>query len=265
MCLILFAWRTHPHYQLILAANRDEFYNRPTAPVHWWPESPDLLAGKDLKAGGTWMGIAKTGKFAALTNYRGTKIPRRGDNAPSRGQLVSGYLQSHVPAKDYLETLQTTGSQYNGFNLILGDADHLYYFSNVNESHDTTPLEPGIYGLSNDVLDTPWPKVVNGKQQLQRQIENSAVNASHSTHPDNLPGTLFSILADQEKAPKDRLPDTGVGQIKERMLSPLFIKTPIYGTRSSTVLLVDHQNSVTIEDHSFVPPAENRFQFITQL
>ncbi len=153
MCLILFAYRSHPGYKLIFAANRDEYYDRPTAPAGWWEEAPFLLAGKDLKAGETWMGITEKGKIAALTNYREPehRHPPHPD-ARSRGTLVSDYLLSDMPAGDYLETLRAKENNYNGFNLILGDIDHLYYYSNRESKNRPGPLEPGLYGLSNGIL-----------------------------------------------------------------------------------------------------------------
>lgn len=253
MCLILFAYQSHPRYKLIFAANRDEYYNRPTAPAGWWEEAPFLLAGKDLKAGGTWLGITKKGKIAALTNYRGPE--HRHPDAPSRGSLVSDYLISDTPAEEYLETLQAKEDKYNGFNLILGDTDFLYYHSNREEQNRRDPLEPGLYGLSNAHLNSPWPKVVNGKQMLEQQLSNLSEDSLE---------ILFSILGDTAVAPDEQLPDTGVGIAIERVLAPLFIKVPEhgYGTRSATVLLVDYENRVTFVERSFVPPGENKWQFM---
>jgi uncharacterized protein with NRDE domain len=260
MCLILFAYKVHPEYKLVLAANRDEFYKRPTAPVDWWREAPSLLAGKDLEGGGTWMGITKKGKFAALTNYRGKKLPLHRENTPSRGKLVSDYLLSDITIAEFFNTLIATGAQYNGFNLIFGNPDCLYYFSNAKETNTPGPLEPGLYGLSNDILDTPWPKVERGKQQLEQTISRNNP-ASHLT---GITGELFSILADRKRAPFWKLPKTGLGWIKERWLSPMFIKTPVYGTRSSSVLLIDKKNNVVFDERSFVPPAEKRCQFFLE-
>ncbi len=253
MCLILFAYRSHPGYKLIFAANRDEYYDRPTAPAGWWEQAPFLLAGKDLKAGGTWMGITKKGKIAALTNYRGPEHPH--PDALSRGTLVSDYLLSDTPAGEYLETLRAKENKYNGFNLILGDIDHLYYYSNRENQNRRNPLEPGLYGLSNGHLNSPWPKVVKGKQVLEQQVLKV---------PEVSLEILFSILGDTALAPDEQLPDTGVGIAVERVLSPIFIKVPGhgYGTRSSTVLLVDHDNRVTFVERSFVPPGENKWQFM---
>lgn len=250
MCLILFAYRIHPGYKLILAANRDEFYKRPTEPARWWPDAPGLLAGKDLKAGGTWMGITKNGKIAALTNYRTPDA--QNPDAPSRGKLVSGYLLSDTPAKEYLESLRQDGNHYNGFNLIVGDTDNLFHYSNREETDEINPLAPGVYGLSNAVLDTPWPKVVKGKQMLEQWVLNEA-EVSHET--------IFSILGDTRRARFKELPDTGVGRVIEKMLSPIFIKGPGYGTRCSSVLLVDHEDNVTFTEKSIIPPAAAEYRF----
>ena len=250
MCLILFAYRYHPGYKLILAANRDEYYNRPTESAQWWKDAPALLAGKDLKAGGTWMGITKNGKVAALTNYRGPGS--RDPDAPSRGKLVSDYLLSTSPADEYLETLRRNAALYNGFNLIVGDMDNLFHYSNKEGIKEISPLGPGLYGLSNAVLDTPWPKVVKGKQMLEQQVLNKTEISS---------GTIFSILGDTRRAPFEQLPDTGVGRAIEKILSPIFIKAPDYGTRSSTVLLVDHEDNVTFMEKSVIPPADTEYRF----
>jgi uncharacterized protein with NRDE domain len=248
MCLIIFAYQTHPRYKLILAANRDEYYRRPTAPASWWEEARFLLAGKDLEAGGTWMGITKKGKLAALTNYRGTEPHKK--NAPSRGALVSQYLLSNISSQEYLEELQAKSAQYNGFNLILGDMDHLCYYSSRQEK--ILRVSPGVHGLSNDSLDTPWPKVVKSKHQLEQQVLNQ---------PEISLESIFSFLEDTGMAPDDQLPDTGIGIEYERGLSSIFIKSPEYGTRSSTVLMVDKDNRVTFAERGFVPPSERKYQF----
>jgi len=248
LCLIIFAFQTHPRYKLILAANRDEYYRRPTAPAGWWEEARFLLAGKDLEAGGTWMGITKKGKIAALTNYRGSGSPKK--NAPSRGALVSQYLLSDISGREYLEELQAKSAQYNGFNLILGDMDKLYYCSNRQEKIIEVP--PGVHGLSNASLDTPWPKVLKGKQILEQQV---------LSQPEISLESIFSFLEDMETAPGDQLPDTGIGIENERVLSSIFIKSSQYGTRSSTALLVDTDNRVTFAERGFVPPSERKYRF----
>jgi uncharacterized protein with NRDE domain len=249
MCLIIFAFQTHPRYKLILAANRDEYYHRPTAPAGWWEEDRFLLAGKDLEAGGTWMGITKKGKLAALTNYRGTESHKK--NAPSRGALVNQYLLSNISSREYLQELQVKRTGYNGFNLILGDIDKLWYYS--SRQNKILYVPPGVHGLSNDSLDTPWPKVVKGKQILEQLV---------LSQPEISLESIFSFLEDTEMAPDHQLPDTGIGIGYERVLSSIFIKSPEYGTRSSTVLLVDKDNRVTFAERGFVPQSERKYQFI---
>ncbi|MGD2091450.1 MAG: NRDE family protein [Candidatus Aminicenantes bacterium] len=251
MCLIIFAFQTHPRYKLILAANRDEYFHRPTAPAGWWEEAGFLLAGKDLEAGGTWMGITNKGKIAALTNYRGRE-PHK-NNTPSRGKLVSHYLLSNVSGREYLEELRAKSDGYNGFNLIIGGMDSLWYYS--NRQNKILQVVPGVHGLSNDSLDTPWPKVVKGKQILEHQVLNQ---------PEISWESIFSFLEDTEMAPDHQLPDTGIGIESERVLSSIFIKSPEYGTRSSTVLLVDNDNRVTFAERGFVPPSQRKYQFMIQ-
>jgi uncharacterized protein with NRDE domain len=238
MCLILLAYEAHPDYRLILAANRDEFFSRPTAPASFWEDAPHILAGRDLKEGGTWLGMTRSGRIAAITNYRDPRAERK--DAPSRGGLVSGYLTGSMGVEEYLAQLKREGSGYNGFNLIFGDRSRICWFSNRHESPRF--LEPGIHGLSNHLLDTPWPKVTRGKEAME-----FIVAKGKPVHPE----ALFAILADRTIAPDDLLPDTGVGIEMERFLSPLFISTPAYGTRSSTVILIDRQARVTFMEQSF--------------
>jgi uncharacterized protein with NRDE domain len=226
MCLILFAYRTHPDYELVVAANRDEFYARPTAPLAFWDDAPEVLAGRDLQAGGTWLGITRAGRFAALTNYRDPA--RLLPEAPSRGRLVGTCLRDAAPARTALDRLAPTAAAYNGFNLLLGDGEGLYYFSNLTGDYRT--LAPGWYGLSNHLLDTGWPKVRRGLTALRQALDRRR-------DPD--PDDLLSLLTDRTPAPDAELPRTGVPLDWERWLSPLFIDAPGYGTRSSTVLLAD--------------------------
>lgn len=238
MCLILLACDVHPDFRLILAANRDEFYARPTSPAAFWDDAPQLLAGRDLKSGGTWLGITRAGRLAALTNYRDLRSYR--PDAPSRGGLVSGFLRGTMSAAAYLAFLEREGSAYNDFNLIFGDLRRLSYFSNRGGRHAV--LTPGVHGLSNEFLDSPWPKVNHGRDALA-----GLVAAGSPVGPEE----LFTILADRTMAPDHLLPDTGVGIERERLLSPLFIESPTYGTRSSTVILVDRMNRVTFCEQTF--------------
>ena len=235
MCTLLLAYEVHPRYHLVLAANRDEDYHRPTAVADFWEDAPRLFAGRDLVHGGTWLGITKTGRIAALTNYR---EPQPSTHGPSRGNLVSRFLNEETGAEDYVERLRREGP-YRGYNLVMGDRDGLYHYS--NKSDLLVRLAPGIHGLSNNLLNTPWPKVVQGKASLARVL--AAENFSTED--------LFVILADSKQAPDEQLPDTGVGLDLERLLSPIFIKSERYGTRSSTVLLVNTDGKATFVERSF--------------
>ncbi len=243
MCLILLAHRVHPEYPLVFAANRDEFYARPTAPAAWWEDAPKVLAGRDLQAGGTWMGITRGGRWAAVTNYRDLPAERTG--ARSRGELVSAFLQGNEAPEEYLRRLQTYAVEYNGFNLLVADREQLWYFS--NRGGEPSELGPGVYGLSNHLLDTPWPKVVRGKQALSGLLADGATPA---------PEPLFEILADADPAQEAELPQTGVGREWERALSSLFIATPTYGTRASTSLLIDAGGVATFVERSFAAGAQ---------
>jgi len=238
MCLLLFAYQSHPDYRLILAANRDEFYDRPARPAALWDDAPEILAGQDLKAGGTWMGITKTGRFGAITNYRdpGSNRP----DAPSRGDLVKDFLMGHSRPYDYLKTVQDKGQTYNGFNLIIGDARDLFYYSNRDANIQT--IEPGVYGLSNHLLNTPWPKVSRGKSKMSDLV--------NSPGPVDMNG-LSTILGDTTRPSDSELPDTGVDLEWERTLSPMFITSDIYGTRCSTILLWEYTGTVTFIERTF--------------
>jgi uncharacterized protein with NRDE domain len=252
MCLILLAIKAHPDYKLILAANRDEFYDRPTAPASFWMEAPHLLAGKDLKAGGTWMGVTTSGRIAAVTNYRDFDANKQ--DAPSRGKLVTRFLLGQESPKEYLERLRQTAGQYNGFNLVVGSPEELLWFSN----RETTPqsLTPGMYGISNHLLDTPWVKVTRGKERLRGLLHRGDLVDSEA---------VFAILEDDTIALDAALPETGVGLEWERLLSPIFISSPTYGTRSSMVLMIDHQDRVTFFERTFTAGRRTketqRFQF----
>ncbi len=245
MCTILFSWKSTQNYKLILAANRDEFYERETKTAHWWDENPNVLGGKDLKAGGSWMGINKNGKIAAITNYR--KFPLE-TYETSRGHLVKKFLVEDISSSDFMAYLQENGQEFDGFNLIFGNADELMYFSNRGPSQN---LQPSIYGLSNHLLDTPWPKVRDGKKALESNLSNG------SLEPEN----IFKVLSNRDIAGDEELPNTGIGLEKERMLSSIFIESPNYGTRLSTVLTIDSENKVRFHERSFIPEDENYFEF----
>ena len=230
MCLIVFAWRVIPGVPVIAAANRDEFYDRPTAPAAPWPENPNVIAGRDLEHGGSWMGVTREGpkgpKFAALTNIRAPSEVRL--DAPSRGALVADFLKGSLSAAEYLEVVRERGDVYNGYNLVLGDASALYWYSNRagDDPRNGQPLEAGhIYGISNGLLDAPWPKVTRTKAQFASLLCQGAPEDAY-----------FEMLADTTRAPDMRLPETGVPIDLERVLSAVCIETPGYGTRTSTVV-----------------------------
>ncbi|WP_010529796.1 NRDE family protein [Lentibacillus jeotgali] len=253
MCLINFQFHDHPNYKLIIAANRDEFYKRPTAPAQFWEDNSDILAGRDLVGMGTWLGITKSGRIAALTNYRDPNEDQQ--NKKSRGHIVKDFLESSMPVAGFFTGLKHEKNVYGGFNFIAGNPEQLYYYSNIEDS--ISMVSPGTHGLSNEFLDTPWPKVMKGKERLASYLRQ---NATIETDP------LFDIISDAEQAPDELLPDTGVGLDFERKLSPLFIKTPEYGTRCSTVLLVDRNNQVTFIERRFNKGHfENESRFTFQL
>jgi len=251
MCLILLSYGMHDRYHLILAANRDEFYERPSLSVSLWDNAPGVIAGKDLQRGGTWLGITKTGRLAMLTNYR--EQPPFGQNAPSRGWLVRDFLCGQEEPKAYLEKIEVERFEYNGFSLILGDMNHLFYISNRG---NMVELSPGLYGLSNRLLNTPWPKIKRGKEALGLLLSRS----------DNLlPEDIFHILADRSRPRDEELPDTGVGLEWERILSSIFITSPKYGTRSSSVIMIDRRNHIMFIERVFNnhpdPWMEVKFEF----
>ncbi|TFJ93294.1 NRDE family protein [Lentibacillus salicampi] len=251
MCLINFNFQGHRNYKLIIAANRDEFYKRPTASARFWEDNPDILAGRDLVGMGTWLGITKSGRIAALTNYRDPNEEQ--NNKTSRGHIVRSFLEDHMPATEFLSGLQKDKGLYAGFNIIAGSPEQLWYYNNIQ--NEMSPVPPGTHGLSNEFLDTPWPKVTKGKERMTAYIRKHSIIEIDP---------LFDLITDAEQAPDERLPNTGVGVELERQLSPLFIKTPGYGTRCSTVLLVDHDGRVTFVERTYDQgnfEQEKRFSF----
>lgn len=230
MCLIALAWQSHPDYPLIVAANRDEFHARATAPARFWPEAPALLAGRDLVAGGTWLGVTRGGRFAALTNFR---EPHGARGERSRGLLVSEYLLGQESPEAYAAAVMARAGHYGGFNLLLADERTLLALSNRGQPPRRLP--PGVYALSNHLLDSPWPKVARARQALQAQLAAPTVEG------------LLALLADDAAAPDEALPDTGVGLALERLLAPPFIRSPLYGTRASTVLLAGRERIRFVE------------------
>lgn len=241
MCLILIAHQAHPRLPLVVAANRDEHYQRPSAQADFWPDAPHILAGRDLEAGGSWLGISRSGRFAAVTNIRnGTLNP---DAARSRGELVRDFLQGNEEPLAYCQRVLTKAAEYRGFNLLVGDQQRLVYCDNLNQNLQELP--PGTYGLSNHLLDTPWPKVVKGKNRLSNLVDSwQDTSAEHCEQ-------LLDILTDREIAEDEFLPDTGVGLDTERLLSPIFIEGDEYGTCCSTAIIVDREGEVFFHERSF--------------
>ncbi|WP_163336967.1 NRDE family protein [Desulfopila sp. IMCC35008] len=236
MCLILFAYKSHPDYRLILAANRDEFLNRPTAPLGFHFPGEKILCGLDLQAGGTWLAVSGAGRIAGITNYRDPA--RNKFDAPSRGDIVLDYLRSGRSAKEFLAESMPNRHIYNGFNLLLIDLQSCWYSSNAGQ--DDKELIPGVYGLSNRFLDTPWPKLVRGKELLLKALREGAD-----------PESILRLLGDDFQPPEELLPDTGVGLAWEKTLAPIRIHSPTYGTRSSAVILVGYDQSVQFVEQTW--------------
>ena len=238
MCLVLIALGAHPGFPLVIAANRDEYYRRPTAGASFWQDHPHILAGRDLECMGTWLGVTRAGRFAAITNFRDAR--ERNTDAPSRGQLVRDFLVSDQEPRAYLGSVALDAPQYNGFNLLAGDSDAVFCFSSRTGS--VQQLSPGIHGLSNHLLDTPWPKVERGKQRLQAALagEPSA-------------DALLDLLSDREPARESELPETGIGMELERVLSPALIVSPQYGTRASTAVLFGSDGSISFTERTILP------------
>ncbi|HWJ05455.1 MAG TPA: NRDE family protein [Steroidobacteraceae bacterium] len=240
MCLLVVAWKHHPRHRLVVAANRDEFHERPSAPLGWWSDDTRVLAGRDLRSGGTWMGVSRAGRFAIVTNFRDLERPPAPD-APSRGELVSGFLTGTASPREYLDRLRPRAASYAGFNLLVGDADALHYLTNRDGEAAPRVLEPGVYGLSNHVLDAPWPKLLRTRRRFTELV----------ARPDIEPDELFDMLGDRRTADDDEIPDTGLPADWERALSAPFVVHGRYGTRSSTVLLVERDGRTTVIERRF--------------
>jgi len=236
MCLIVLAWRPAHPQPLIVAANRDEFYARPSLPLGHWEDRPGIYAGRDLKAGGTWLGISSSGRFAALTNIRDLTLPQGG---PSRGELVADFLHGQQSAEQYLSALHERAADYAGFNLLLGDRRQLWHYN--QQRGVARQLQEGLYGLSNADLDSPWPKLQRAKAALAASLEQPQSAA------------LLDLLQDPLIAADSALPDTGVPLPVERMLSSVFIASPSYGTCASTALIVDAAGASRLAERRFGP------------
>jgi uncharacterized protein with NRDE domain len=243
MCLVLLALDSHPVYSVVLAANRDEFYDRPTAPAVFWDSAPSILGGRDLKAGGTWLGVSRTGRLAAVTNFRQGE---REQPAPrSRGHLVADFLTGSTGTPQYMERVRAESQLYNGFNLIAGDSGGFFYYSNREGA--VRRLGPGVFGLSNHLLDTPWPKVAAAKSGFGELLESRGSEQIER---------LFALLSDRSRPPDDLLPSTGVSREWERLLSSAFIVSDGYGTRSSTVVLIGRDGNIVFVERTFGPNGE---------
>jgi len=253
MCLLVFAVNAHPRYRLILAGNRDEFHDRATEAARWWSGEPAMLAGRDIEAGGTWLGIDDRGRFGAITNIRDVTPAPPG--APSRGELITQFIRGGAAATHYLDTLRARAQNFAGFNLVLGDKKDVHFFN--SRSGRCAMLSAGVHGLSNDALDTPWPKVIKATAGVRRLLELD--------EPDE--AAMFDIFADREMAADADLPDTGVGLEYERMLSACFIVSPRYGTRSTTVIKVAHDGQIRFCERHFDVDGEmsgqRDFEFVT--
>lgn len=239
MCLLVLAWMTHPRYRLVVAANRDELHERPAAPLAWWGDDPPLLAGRDLAAGGTWLGVTRTGRFGAVTNFREFEhVPA--PDAPSRGELVPRYLGDDTEPGRYVDALHSTSGRYAGFNLLAGGTRSLYFVSN---RADTRPrqLAPGVYGLANHALDAPWPKVVASRARFEAELGRD--------EPD--PSAFFELLVDREPAGESS--DTAIDLPPDlaRAMSSPFVVHPRYGTRCSTVLMASHSGHTVMIEHRY--------------
>ena len=239
MCLLMIGWNAHPDYRLVIAGNRDEFHERPAAALAWWNDGPPLLAGRDLKASGTWLGLARDGRFGIVTNFRDFDPPRAG--APSRGELVPSYLRGDTSAPAYLARLERRAREYGGFNLLLGDGDSLAYFSNRGDDPPRS-LPPGIYGLSNQWLDTPWPKLTRTRERFAALLRRDGALVSEE---------LFALLADRTTAGDADLKHTGLPEDWERAVSAPFVVHERYGTRCSTVVLAGHDGRTAVFEWRF--------------
>lgn len=241
MCLLVLAWKTHPRYRLVVAANRDEYHERPTAPLALWPEPTDILAGRDLRAGGTWLGTDRRRRFGIVTNFR--DLVRAPPDAPSRGGLIPGFLAGSADPGEYLRALEGDCGAYGGFNLLLADGESLWYASNRG-SPFARPLPPGVYGLSNESLDTPWPKLRRVRRGFEAWLRAGTAEV----------GGLFALLADRTPATRDELPaGAGLPPEWERALSSPFVLHERYGTRCSSIVAIEPTGACYLAERRFDP------------
>lgn len=246
MCLVAFAIDAHPQHRLVLMGNRDEAFDRPAAPLAAWDEAPHVVAGRDLEAGGTWLGVTREGRWAVLTNVRDPLHPR--PHVRSRGALAADFLRGDAPPLDYAHAVHAARGDFDGFNLVVGDADAIAVISTRAET--VTTLGPGVYGLSNDRLDAPWPKVARARRHLRDALRADAV----------VPADLLARLDDTERAPDADLPETGVGLELERVLSPIRIVAGDYGTRVSTALVLDGDRTGHITERTWERDGSRSFE-----
>lgn len=258
MCLILLSWKSHPDYQLVFAGNRDERYERPSEAADFWKDEPEIFGGRDLELGGTWLGLRRNGRFAAVTNYRDG--PAKKPAPRSRGELTANFLRGQDGPAAYLNKVaMTDGCLYGGYTLLAGDLERLFALSN-RSSGGVEELRPGVHGLSNHLLNTPWPKIVRGRRRVEALL---------GAGEKELVAGLFEALADRTPGGDTELPDTGVGTASERELSPAFIAADHYGTRASTVMLLARDGSAVFIERRFGPrgaplgQTERRFSLLT--
>jgi len=253
MCLLVLAWLSHPRYRLVVAGNRDEFHDRPAAPLGWWTDVPGILAGRDQRAGGTWMGVSRSGRFGVVTNFRSVEAAAT-EGSPSRGQLVPRFLGAVDEPRRFVDDLLETAPQFAGFNLLVGGPATLHYYSNAVDE-GPRELPPGIYGLSNHRLDEPWPKLTRTRARFAAALE--AV--------DPAPAELLDLLADREPAGPDAPAATGLPLALERALSAPFVRHERYGTRCSTLVRVEHGGRTIVHERRFDPAGahcgSSRFEF----
>lgn len=240
MCLAIIALKALRDWPLIIIANRDELHSRPTLPANPWTDAPHILGGRDLSAGGTWLGLSAKGRLALLTNYR---EPGQNDpTAPSRGQLADEFLRGNALAQDFIAGLQGREKEYNGFNLLLGDRNGLWYFSNRGDV-TAREIKVGVVGLSNASLDTPWPKLKRTRDAIAEHLRENILKPE--------PARLFGVMADTRSATLEELPDTGVGSEREKLLGSPFIKNERYGTRCTTLIMLRSDGMYTFHEKRF--------------
>jgi uncharacterized protein with NRDE domain len=238
MCLLVFAWKTNPDYPLVFAGNRDELHARPALPAGFWEDVPQVLGGRDLEASGTWLGITTGGRFAVVTNYRAGLDPAKAPR--SRGELTADYLYSDISGDTFIQAVAKHANEYGAFSLIVGNHDALWYFSNRGEPEPRKVL-PGIHGLSNHLLDTPWPKVTRSIARMESLVKTQMLTND----------TLFTLLAERTPAAETQLPDTGIGRERERQMSPVFVVNPVYGTRCSSVVFLHADGQARFAERRF--------------